>query len=115
MGGVLKNSNKVKTVNDLTPQEWISETEELILSSKNITILKNTLVTTYNFTNHLIALEDKFAGKKIDLNRLLTFIKKENFFFPQFQNIWVNNGGDNKSNPLLRNITEESRDFFLRV
>ena len=69
LGGVLKNSNKVKTINGLTPQEWISETEELILNSKNITILKNTLVTTYNFTNHLIALEDKFAGKKIDLNK----------------------------------------------
>ena len=69
LGGVLKNSNKVKTINGLTPQEWISETEELILNSKNITILKNTLVTTYNFTNHLIALEDKFSGKKIDLNK----------------------------------------------
>ena len=69
LGGVLKNSNKVKMINGLTPQEWISETEELILNSKNITILKNTLVTTYNFTNHLIALEDKFAGKKIDLNK----------------------------------------------
>ena len=69
LGGILKNSNKVKTINGLTPQEWISETEELILNSKNITTLKNTLVTTYNFTNHLIALEDKFAGKKIDLNK----------------------------------------------
>ena len=69
LGGVLKNSNKVKTINGLTPQEWISETEELMLNSKNITILKNTLVTTYNFTNHLIALEDKFAGKEIDLNK----------------------------------------------
>ncbi len=69
LGGVLKNSNKVKTINGLKPQEWISETEELISNSKNITILKNTLVTTYNFTNHLIALEDKFVGKKIDLNK----------------------------------------------
>ncbi len=69
LGGVLKNSNKVKTINGLTSQEWISETEKLIFNSKNITILKNTLVTTYNFTNHLIALEDKFAGKKIDLNK----------------------------------------------
>ena len=31
--------------------------------------MKNTLVTTYNFTNHLIALEDKFVGKKIDTNK----------------------------------------------
>ena len=49
--------------------DWINETEQLILHSKNIKILKNTLVTTYNFTNHLIALEDKFSGKKIDTNR----------------------------------------------
>ena len=34
LGGVLKNSNKVKTINGLTPQEWINETEELILNSK---------------------------------------------------------------------------------
>ena len=34
----------------------LNETEELILKSNNIKILKNTLVTTYNFTNHLIAL-----------------------------------------------------------
>ena len=38
-------------------------------TSKNIKILKNTLVTTYNFTNHLVAVEDKFAGKKIDTNK----------------------------------------------
>ena len=69
LGGILKNSNKIETLNDLSPQEWIRETEQLISNSKNITILKNTLVTTYNFTNHLVALEDKFAGKKIDLDK----------------------------------------------
>ena len=49
--------------------DWINETEKLILRSKNIKILKDTLVTTYNFVNHLIALEDKSAGKKIDTNK----------------------------------------------
>ena len=39
LGGVLKNSNKVKTINGLTPQEWISETEELILNSNNIYLI----------------------------------------------------------------------------
>ena len=50
--------------------DWINETERLIKESpKNIKILKNTLATSYNFTNHLIALEDKFAGKRIDTNK----------------------------------------------
>ena len=30
----------------------------------NIKILKNTLVTTYNYINHLIAVEDKYVGAK---------------------------------------------------
>ena len=42
----------------------LNETEKLILNSKNIKILKNTLVTTYNFTNHLIALRINFLEKK---------------------------------------------------
>ena len=69
LGGVLKNSNKVSRINGKKAFDWINETEQLILQSKNIKILKNTLVTTYNFTNHLIALEDKFSGKKIDTNK----------------------------------------------
>ena len=68
-GGVLKNSNKVKKINDLEINIWLKETEELIKKAKNIKILKNSLVTSYNFTNHLIALEDKFAGKKINNNK----------------------------------------------
>jgi sarcosine oxidase subunit alpha len=68
-GGVLKNSNKVKKINDLEINIWLKETEELIKKAKNINILKNSLVTSYNFTNHLIALEDKFAGKKINNNK----------------------------------------------
>jgi len=66
LGGILKNSNKINKIGGKEPFDWIQETEKLITESKNIKILKNTLVTTYNFTNHLIALEDKFAGKKID-------------------------------------------------
>ena len=69
LGGILKNSNKVKLIDGKPANEWVDETEQLIFKSKNIKILKNTLVTTYNFTNHLIALEDKFAGKKIDTEK----------------------------------------------
>ena len=69
LGGILKNSNKVKKINGKSINDWVDETEQLILNSKNIKILKNTLVTTYNFTNHLIALEDKFSGKKIDTSK----------------------------------------------
>ena len=69
LGGILKNSNKVSKINGKEVSDWIDETEQLILNSKNIKILKNTLVTTYNFTNHLIALEDKFSGKNIDTNK----------------------------------------------
>tara|TARA_S200000501_G_scaffold348117_1_gene363044 strand:+ start:256 stop:3240 length:2985 start_codon:yes stop_codon:yes gene_type:complete len=69
LGGILKNSNKVKSIDGKKVFDWVNETEQLILNSKNIKILKNTLVTTYNFTNHLIALEDKFTGKKIDTKK----------------------------------------------
>ncbi len=69
LGGVLRNLNKVKKINNKKPIEWIKETEKLINASKNIKILKNSLVTSYNFTNHLIALEDKCVGKKIDKNK----------------------------------------------
>ncbi len=69
LGGILKNSNKVKAIDGKNTFEWIKETEKLIQNSKNIKILKNTLATSYNFTNHLIALEDKFAGKRIDTDK----------------------------------------------
>jgi sarcosine oxidase, subunit alpha len=68
-GGILKNSNKVKEINGQEVKFWLKETEELIKNSKNIKILKNSLVTSYNFTNHLIALEDKFAGKKLNRSK----------------------------------------------
>ncbi len=69
LGGILKNSNKVKSIEGKKLIDWIKETEQLITKSKNIKILKNTLVTNYNFTNHLIALEDKFVGKEIDTQK----------------------------------------------
>ena len=69
LGGILKNSKKIEKINNKEPNEWINETEKLIKDSKNIKILKNSLVTSYNFTNHLIALEDKSVGKKIDNNK----------------------------------------------
>ncbi len=69
LGGILKNSNKIKSIEGKKAIDWINETEELIKKCKNIKILKNTLANTYNFTNHLIALEDKFPGKKIDTNK----------------------------------------------
>ncbi len=69
LGGVLKNSKKIKKIGNKDPDEWIKATEKLIKTSKNIKILKNSLVTSYNFTNHLIALEDKNVGKKIDNNK----------------------------------------------
>jgi sarcosine oxidase, subunit alpha len=69
IGGVLKNSNKLKEINGQEISSWLKETEELLINAKNIKILKDTLVTSYNFTNHLIALEDKFAGRKLDNNK----------------------------------------------
>ena len=64
LGGILNNSNKVLSVNNQTPMDWISETVKEIENSKNIKILRNTLVTTYNYINHLIAVEDKFVGSR---------------------------------------------------
>ena len=69
VGGVLKNSNKIKEINGQEISSWLKETEELLKNAKNIKILKDSLVTSYNFTNHLIALEDKFAGRKLDNNK----------------------------------------------
>ena len=66
LGGVLKNANKIKYINDQPADEWLEKTERLIRNSNNIKILKNTLVTTYNFSDHLIALEDKNVGKPQD-------------------------------------------------
>ena len=69
LGGILKNAKKIKFINDQSPIDWVEKTERLIKNSSNIKILKNTLVTTYNFKDHLIALEDKSVGKPQDNNK----------------------------------------------
>ncbi len=66
LGGILKNAKKIESINDQDPSDWIEKTERLIQNSSNIKILKNTLVTTYNFNDHLIAVEDKSVGKPQD-------------------------------------------------
>ena len=69
LGGVLKNTKKIKSINDQNSSDWIEKTQRLLEYSNNIKILKNTMVTTYNFNNHLIALEDKSVGKPQDNNK----------------------------------------------
>ena len=66
LGGILRNSNKIDSINDQNPIEWIEKTERLIENSKNIKVLKNTNVTNYNYSNHLIAIEDRSVGKPPD-------------------------------------------------
>ncbi len=63
LGGIIKNSNKIESIEEKNKIKWLEDTEKLIKKSKNIKILKNTLVTSYNFSNSLIALEDKFIGE----------------------------------------------------
>ena len=43
LGGILKNTKKIETINDQNPSEWLEKTERLIENSNNIKILKNTL------------------------------------------------------------------------
>tara|TARA_B110000977_G_scaffold33478_1_gene44617 strand:+ start:162 stop:3140 length:2979 start_codon:yes stop_codon:yes gene_type:complete len=62
LGGILKNSNKVSTIENKDNASWIKEVETEIEDSKNIKVLKNTLATTYNYINHLIAIEDLTTG-----------------------------------------------------
>ena len=69
LGGILKNSKKIKFINDQSPNDWVKKTQRLIENSNNIKILKNTLVNTYNFKDHLIALEDRSVGKPQDNNK----------------------------------------------
>ncbi len=66
LGGVLRNTKKIKSIDDQKPANWIEKTDWLIRNSKNIKILKNTTVTTYNYNNHLIAFEDKSVGSPPD-------------------------------------------------
>lgn len=64
LGGILNNSNKILSINSQQPSEFVKETILEIQNSSNIQILKNTLVTNYNYIDHLIAIEDKFVGSK---------------------------------------------------
>ena len=66
LGGILRNSNKIKSIGGQSINGWIEQTEWLLKSSKNIKILKNSTLTTYNYSNHLVAVEDKFVGSKPD-------------------------------------------------
>ena len=62
LGGILRNSKKINKIDGQNPHDWIEKTEWLLNNSKNIKILKNSTVTTYNYINHLIAIEDKSVG-----------------------------------------------------
>ena len=66
LGGILKNSNKIKSIDDQKSANWVEKTEWLLKSANNIKILKNTTVTTYNYKDHLIAIEDKSVGAPPD-------------------------------------------------
>ena len=69
LGGILRNTKKLKSIDNQRLVTWIEKTEWLIKNSENIKILKNTTVTTYNFSNHLIAFEDKSVGNPPDNNK----------------------------------------------
>ena len=62
LGGILKSANKIKLIDGQKASNWIEKTEWLLKNSANIKILKNTTITTYNYSNHLIGLEDKSVG-----------------------------------------------------
>ena len=76
LGGILNNSNKVESIDGQSPKEWVKETVEAIELSKNIKILRNSLVTTYNYINHLIAIEDKFTGTRPSENKVNSILHK---------------------------------------
>ena len=69
LGGILRNSNKIKSIDGQKSADWIEKTEWLLKSANNIKILKNTTVTTYNYKDHLIAIEDKTVGAQPDNNK----------------------------------------------
>ena len=63
LGGILNNSKKIKKIDNTNSVDWLQNIERQLLNSKNIKIIKNTLATTYNFSDHVIALEDTSVGK----------------------------------------------------
>ena len=76
LGGIINNSNKISLIDNQNPREWVKSTVEAIEKSKNIKILKNTLVTTYNYINHLIAVEDKHVGSRPSKNKVNSILHK---------------------------------------
>tara|TARA_B100000579_G_scaffold167320_1_gene136048 strand:- start:1613 stop:4591 length:2979 start_codon:yes stop_codon:yes gene_type:complete len=76
LGGIINNSNKISSIDNQSPLEWVKETVEAIEKSKNIKILRNTLVTTYNYINHLIAVEDKYVGSRPSENKVNSTLHK---------------------------------------
>ena len=76
LGGIINNSAKISSIDNQSPQEWVKSTVEAIEKSKNIKILKNTLVTTYNYINHLIAVEDKHVGSRPSENKVNNILHK---------------------------------------
>ena len=76
LGGIINNSNKISLIDNQNPHEWVKSTVEAIEKSKNIKILKNTLVTTYNYINHLIAVEDKHVGSRPSENKVNNILHK---------------------------------------
>ena len=76
LGGIINNSDKINYIDNQSPKAWVKETVEAIEHSKNIRILKNTLVATYNYINHLIAVEDKFVGAKPSESKVNSTIHK---------------------------------------
>ena len=74
--GIINNSAKISSIDNQSPQEWVKSTVEAIEKSKNIKILKNTLVTTYNYINHLIAVEDKHVGSRPSENKVNNILHK---------------------------------------
>ena len=63
LGGILKNSNKIEKIDNKDSQEWIKKVNKEISDSKNIKVLKSTQLSSYNYDNYLIAVEDKSSGE----------------------------------------------------
>ncbi len=76
LGGIINNSNKISDIDGENPQKWVEDITKEIESSNNVQVLKNTMVTTYNYINHLIAVEDKYSGARPSLNKVNSILHK---------------------------------------
>ncbi len=63
LGGILKNSNKIEKIDNENTQDWIKKISNEIRNSNNIKVLKSTQVSSYNYDNYLIAVEDGSSGE----------------------------------------------------